>query len=286
MSWADFAATQAPAPAPTTHVDQPTEAYTVAPWQQVSTGSTIAAAQADYQDQHNEPTSAIDSLFGDHQFQEYEELGVLKSVQQTAAPGSRAEAREPRAPLATSQKALMGVAGGLIGVLVLIGLFFLGERLGVASAASPTGSSTAGAKSTPTSAGNGGPASPGVQLWSALQGGECIKPFSSAWAVTFTVVSCTADHDAQMVFKGRLSTTDDTGYPSTSELQTQLTALCSAPTAINYKAAQSVTDLQVSFSYPPTAQSWISGNRTYYCFVDRASGGSLPGDLSAQTSGS
>ena len=83
----------------------------------------------------------------------------------------------------------------------------------------------------------------------------------------------------QMVFKGTLSDTDDTGYPSASEFQTQLTALCSAPTAINYKAAAAVTDLQVSFSYPPTSASWIGGDRTYYCFVDRVSGDSLPGDL-------
>lgn len=294
MSWADFAATQAPsapapsaptpAAAPSTSVDQPTEAYTVAPWQPAQTGAA-ASAVADYHDQHNEPTSAIDSLFGDHQFQEYEEVGVLKGSQAPALPGSRADAREPRAPLATSQKALMGVAGGLIGVLILIGLFFLGERLGAANAASPTGSATAGSKSTPTSAGSGGPAAPGVQPWTALQGGECIQPFTSAWAVTFTVVSCTNDHDAQMVFKGKLSSSDDPGYPTTSQFQTQLTQLCSAPTAINYKAAAAVTDMQVSFSYPPTAQSWINGDRTYYCFIDRVSGGTLPGDLSVPASG-
>lgn len=285
MSWTDFAATQAPASAPPAHVDQPTEAYTVAPWQPTPTASTVAAAQADYHDGHNPPTSAIDSLFGDHQFQEYEDLGVLKAAQTPTGPGTRSEAREPRAPLANSQKALMGIAGGLIGVLLLIGLFFLGEHLGAATAATPTASTTTGAKSTPTSAGSGGPAAPGVQQWSALQGGECIQPFSSAWAVTFTVVACTKDHDAEMVFKGRLSNADDTGYPSTTQFQTQLTALCSAPTAINYKAAASITDLQVSFSYPPSAQNWISGNRTYYCFVDRASGGTLPGDLSVQPSG-
>jgi hypothetical protein len=291
MSWADFAATQAPltqspaAPPPAaTTVDQPTQAYTVAPWHPAQAGAA-ASAVSDYRDQHDEPTSAIDSLFGDHQFQEYEEVGVLKGAQAPILPGSRAEAREPRAPLATSQKALMGIAGGLIGVLVLIGLFFLGERLGAASAASPTSSSTSGAKSTPTSAGSGGPAAPGVQPWTALQGGECIQPFTSAWAVSFTVVNCTSDHDAQMVFKGRLSSSDNPGYPTTSQFQTELTQLCSAPTAINYKAAAAVTDLQVSFSYPPTAQSWIDGDRTYYCFVDRVSGGTLPGDLSVPTSG-
>lgn len=282
LSWSEFAATQAPEAPPSTPLDQPTQAFTVPAWQPTHTAST---AHDDYVDHSAAPTSAIDSLFGDHQFQEYEEVGVLKAVQTPPVAGSRSAARPPRAPLATSQKALMGVACGLIAVLLLIALFFIGEHLGAASAAAQITSSTTGSKSTPTPAGNGGPAAPGVQQWSALQGGECIQPFSSAWAVTFTVVACTDNHDAQMVFKGRLSDTDDTGYPSASDFQTQLTALCSAPTAINYKAAASVTDLQVSFSYPPTSASWIGGDRTYYCFVDRVSGDSLPGDLSVPSSG-
>jgi hypothetical protein len=282
LSWGEFAATQNPPTPPPAADGQPTQAYTVQPWDSTPSASLPAAAVAhdDYHDQHHEPTSAIDSLFGDHQFQDYEEVGVLKTVQTPPITGSRASAREPRAPLATSQKALMGVAVGLIGVLMLIGLFFIGEHLGAASAATPSSSTTPGSTTTPTPAGSGGPASPGVQQWSALQGGECIQPFSSAWAVTFTVVTCSDNHDAQMVFKGKLSDADNTGYPTTSQLQTELTALCSAPTAINYTAAASVTDLQVSFSYPPSASRWIAGDRTYYCFVDRASGGALPGDLS------
>jgi hypothetical protein len=285
MSWTDFASTQSPPPSPSTSVDQPTQAFTVPPWQPTSSEALAPSAHDDYHDQLHPPTSAIDSLFGDHQFQEYEEVGVLKAVQAPPVAGSRASAREPRAPLSSTQKTLMGVAGGLIAVLLLFALFLVGRQVGAANAAAQIAASTTGTKKTPTSAGNGGLAAPGVQQWSALQGGECIQPFSSAWAVTFTVVSCTDNHDAQMVFKGRLSDADDTAYPSTSDFQTQLTALCSAPTAIDYKAASAVTDLQVSFSYPPSSASWISGNRTYYCFVDRASGGALPGDLSVHTSG-
>ena len=83
-----------------------------------------------------------------------------------------------------------------------------------------------------------------------------------------------------MVFKGTLPDAADTKYPTATDFQKEITPLCTAPTAINYTAAVSVTDLQVSFSYPPTTAKWLSGDRTYYCFVDRVSGGNLPGDLS------
>ena len=293
LSWDEFAATQS---APTSEwVGQPTEAYTVQPVEAYTVQPTEAYTPPLWQQEssssgtpEDEPTSAIDSLFGDHQFQNYEEIGLLDTVKSgvPAAPTSASESveREPRAPLTSAQKALMGVAGGLILVLILIGMFFIGQHIGSASAAAPTSASKGASTNTPTPAGSGGPASPGVQEWSALQGGECIQPFSSAWAATFTVVSCSSDHDAQMVFKGKLPDSADTGYPSASQFQTELTGLCSAPTAINYTAAAAVTDLQISFSYPPSQSKWIAGDRTYYCFIDRQSGGNLPGDLSVPSS--
>jgi hypothetical protein len=282
LSWDQFASTQqAPTAAPPP-VDQPTEAYTVQPWQPASVTSPAAPATTPIADHSSEPTSAIDSLFGDHQFQDYEEVGVLGVIQvppSTTAPGEL-DPSEPRAPLPTTQKVLMGVAGGLIAVLILIGAFFLGEHLGTAAAAPAAAKSKSAASATPTPAGTGGPVAPGVQQWTALQGGECIQPFSSAWAATFTVVPCTTDHDAQMVFKGKLPDSTETKYPTPLAFQKELTPLCSDSTAINYTAAAAVTDLQVSFSYPPNTAAWLHGDRTYYCFVDRVSGGNLPGDLS------
>jgi Septum formation len=292
LSWDEFAATQqsptprASAPADEgqpTAVDQPTEQYTVQPWQPAPRPDPPTSPFAeDRADAPGDPTSALDSLFAEHQFQPYEEVGVLGAVQAPApvADDFLPPDRPPRAPLTTTQKFLMGVAGGLIAVLILIAMFFVGERIGSASAATPATSSTSGSTTVPKPAGTGGPAAPGNQLWSALQGGECIQSFSSAWAVTFAVVGCSANHDAEMVFKGTLPDAADTSYPSNTEFQTEITPLCSAPTAINYSAAAAVTDLQVSFSYPPSASKWIAGDRTYYCFVDRQSGGNLPGDLS------
>ena len=288
LSWNDFASTQQAAPqaAPPSSIEQPTEAYTVLPWQPAAATPPVAPPTTPITDHPAEPTSAIDSLFGDHQFQDYEEVGVLKTIQVPPASTvpDEADLAEPRAPLPTSQKVLMGVAGGLIAALILVGLFFLGEHLGSATPAAAASKGTNAPSATPTQAGTGGPAAPGVQQWNALQGGECIQPFSSAWAVTFKVVPCTADHDAEMVFKGTLPDSSQTKYPTASQFQQEITPLCSDSTAINYAAAASVTDLQVSFSYPPNTASWLSGDRTYYCFVDRVSGGNLPGDLAVPRS--
>jgi hypothetical protein len=287
LSWDEFASTQQPGtqqlgaalPVPGAPLEQPTEAYTVQPW---LPAAATSPAVPPHPGEPAESTSAIDSLFGDHRFQDYEEVGVLKTIQvPPSAPADESPAyREPREPLPRSQKVLLSIAGGLIAALILVGLYFFGQHLGAASAVQPTTASTGAASGTPTPAGTGGPAAPGVRQWTALQGGECIQPFTSAWALTFTVVECTADHDAQMVFKGKLPDDSSVKYPSSASFQKEITPLCSASTAINYAAAASVTDLQISFSYPPTTADWLSGDRTYYCFVDRVSGGNLPGDLS------
>jgi hypothetical protein len=288
LSWDEFASTQqAQQAAP---AEQPTEAYTVQPWQPAAESSPVAPPTTalfdqptdSTSDQRADPTSAIDSLFGDHQFQAYEEVGVLGAIQvppASTAP-SEPDLAAPREPLPTTQKVLMGVAAGLIAALILVGLFFLGEHLGSAAPSTTASKGTNAPSATPTPAGTGGPAAPGVRQWTSLQGGECIQPFTSAWAVNFTVVSCTADHDAEMVFKGTLPDTSEAKYPTASEFQKEITPLCSDSTAINYAVAGTITDLQISFSYPPNTASWLSGDRTYYCFVDRVSGGNLPGDLS------
>jgi hypothetical protein len=299
FTWVDFAATQAPAqqatqppvlpPAQSVFPgEQPTEAYTVQPWEPTQPAAYLAAAQPGVTqggtDEPQDPTSAIDALFGDQQFQEYEEVGVLKTIQ--TIPGSDtvdSPPKPPRDPITPQQRVLLIVAGALVAVLALVALFFAGTKIGSAQAA-PTPAATAGAPSSaPTSAATGGTAAPGVQPWTALQGGECIQPFTSPWVATFTVVDCTVDHQGEMVFKGTLPDVAGAPYPNGATFATEITPLCSASTAINYTAASAVTDLQVSFSYPANSSEWASGDRTYYCFVNRSSGGNLPGDLSVTT---
>jgi hypothetical protein len=301
-------------------VGQPTAAYTVQPWDPENTSTASPATQpmssaelfgtemlttpmlttpafgasspppADpdaVAERAAAPTSAIDSLFADNKFAEYEELGVLQTISppptsldgRPVAPSAPAAPVE-HAPITTTQRTLMFVAAGLIAVIALVALFFLGQRLAATSAdqAIPP-ASTGAATPAPPPAQVNGLAAPGVHPFAALQGGECLQPFTTAWAATYTVVNCAAGHSGQLVFKGKLPDAATAAYPTGAQFKTEITPLCSAPTAINYGAAKAVTDLQISFSYPATAQAWNGGDRTYYCFVNRSGGGGLPGDL-------
>jgi hypothetical protein len=307
-------------------VDQPTAAFTVPPWEPATASAappvvqqppvqqpvapqqqppqptvpqqpviplqpTVAFPKAET-DEPRDPTSALDSLFGDNQFQEYEDLGVLQTITPPAAsspatsfggtPFAAAGAYAPpvaaeRAPITKTQRTLMIVAGALIALIALVALFFLGQRLGQQSAqpvGAPTGNAT-----TPAKAPSNGLAAPGVQSFSALQGGECLQPFTSAWSATYTVVDCGSSHVGQLVFKGTLPDASGTPYPTGSQFKTEITPLCTSTSAIDYSVAKSVSDLQISFSYPSSAKDWDGGNRTYYCFVNRASGDPLPDNL-------
>jgi hypothetical protein len=308
MSWQDVAAVQRPAASaqppksadPEGYVGQATEAYVVQPWDpfedaklpaHAAPAAPVSATPADDLPSadsfagSDDPTSALDSLFGENQFHEYEEIGVRQAIAPlVGAPPPQTDADPAvRAPFSQTQKILVWVAAALVAVLALIALFLLGQRLGAATAApSPVTVPTGAASSTPVPAATGVPAAVGTQAWTALNGGECIKPFTSAWAATFTVVDCGGSHAAQMLFKGTLPDAAGSAYPTGSQFKTEITPLCSAATVINYNAAKAVNDLQVSFSYPAASNLWDANDRTYYCFVNRKSGGDLPGDLSVK----
>ncbi|WP_213815361.1 septum formation family protein [Glaciihabitans sp. dw_435] len=230
-----------------------------------------------------ENTSAIDSLFGEGHFVEYEDQSLLPSIAPLVAP-----LREPKKILQTppggglshSQKVLLWVAGVLVAVLAIIALFLLGTRIGQrAEVAAPTPTPTS--TPTPTAApADGAPAvAPGIYGWQALAGGECLQPFTSVWAETFTVVDCTTDHTGQLIARGQLPDASGAAYPGAPALQASIAKTCSTPTVLNFEALQTVADTQVTASFPPTEESWNSGDRWYYCFVSRKGGGLLPGDL-------
>lgn len=253
-----------------------------------------------------EPTSAIDSLFGESEFQEYEEIGLLATV--AAGPGASvpaaeptkattdpaattdqgAETREPRAPLTSTQRIALYSGAIVVAVLAIVALFLIGQKIGASHvSAAPTTAPTSRPTSTtaPSTLADTGPVAPGVHAWDTLRGGECIQPFSSPWQVSFTTVDCTKDHAAQLLLKGTLPDAKGSKYPSASAMQAEITPLCSAPTVMNYSAAGAVTDAQLAMSYPATEADWNKGDRTFYCFVTRASGGTLPGSLAAAPAG-
>ena len=235
-----------------------------------------------------DPNTPIDSLFGESSFQDYDE-SLLAGVPATVLP-KRGGPRPPRGaggPLPRNQRILIIVAGALVGVLLLVVLFFLGTRLHSAFAAAPTPTPTATKKTptpTPTPAPTG-MAAPGIHKWSDLRGGECIAPFTTVWAETFTVVDCATPHQAQMVHRGTFPATaaaastatpaptgTPSSYPGVPALQAQINLLCTAPGVIDLSVAGGYTDIQFQGAYAASAKEWDAGQHDYFCFVTRSSG--------------
>ena len=226
------------------------------------------------------PQSPIDDLFGDTKFQDYEGEPLItgpppSDPQSPAAPAARA-------PMPRGVKILLWVAGGLVALLALLALFMLGQRL--ASAPAPAPSPTATTSSTPTATPSpvalpAGPVAPGEYAWDELLGGECLAPYESAWQERYTVVDCGTPHPAQMVFRGQFDDAADAPYPGFDELGKRIGLLCTAPTVINYQVAGTAQDIQVAASFAVDAADWDGGNRTYFCFANRASGAELTASI-------
>jgi hypothetical protein len=180
----------------------------------------------------------------------------------------------------TAVRMLLWLILGLLGVAVLVALFYLGQKLvgGAAPVAAPNATATATPKTTPAptptpapTAEATGPQAVGVHAWDTLGGGECLQPYTSPWEQTFTVVDCAAPHAAQLVYRGVFAGDAGTAFPGEAALAAQINALCSAPGVIDLAVAGALPDLQLQGSYPITAEQWTSGPRHYYCFVSRSS---------------
>jgi hypothetical protein len=214
--------------------------------------------------------SAIDSLFGDTNFQDFSDEPMIAPLPPRAPAGADSE-KPPRGPIPRVQKTLMRVAGGLLAVLMLVALFMLGTRLSAVLAPQPEASPTR--TPAPTLAIlPPGPVDPGKHQWDELLGGECLDPFESAWQDTYVVVDCAEPHPAQMVVRGTFDDRKSALYPGLDELQSRINLLCTAPTVIDYAAAGSAQDIQVAASFAADADEWKKGNRSYFCFVNRSTG--------------
>ncbi|SMH49768.1 hypothetical protein SAMN06295885_3408 [Rathayibacter oskolensis] len=126
-----------------------------------------------------------------------------------------------------------------------------------------------------------GPLPAGTWAWSALLGGECLQPFDSVWAEEFTVVDCATAHSGEMVDTGTLT---DATFPGQEALAASVASLCQATGVVDVTGAGAYGDVQVSGSFPVTQEQWDAGERSYYCFVDRAGGGELLGSLDGMPS--
>jgi len=228
--------------------------------------------------------AGLDALFGESQFREYD-TGVLSSDESpfAARPASAEPGSESAAPagISRTQRILISVAGGLVALLALVALFFVGTRLPALFAHKPpVALSSPSASPTPSSTAHAvGPVANGVHAWGELLGGECLNPFTNPWAEKFTVVDCATPHPAQMVFRGTFDTKADPTFPGADKLQTQISLLCAAPGVINLAAAGAYSDAQVQGSYAVTEQEWADGEHDYFCFVSRKSGQPLTGSV-------
>ena len=228
--------------------------------------------------------TALDALFGESQFREYD-TGVLSSDESpfVAKPVSGEPGWESTTPagISRAQRILLSVAGGLVALLALVALFFVGTRLpGVFAHKAPVASASPSSSPTPTSTAKPvGPVANGVHAWSDLLGGECLNPFTNPWAEKFTVVDCATPHPAQMVFRGTFDTKTDPTFPGADKLQAQMSLLCAAPGVIDLAAAGAYSDAQVQGSYPVTEDEWAQGEHDYFCFVSRKSGQPLTGSV-------
>ena len=214
--------------------------------------------------------SAIDSLFGEGQFKEYDD-----SALPTEGLGSRASSRprEPREPMGRTQKTLLIVVGGLVGALILIGVFILGTRMpGILPKPEAKPAVTAPDKEPVAAPPRVGPVAPGTYAWNELLGTECIEPFGSPWDEEFTVVDCTTPHSAQLVSRGIFGDEPYVKYPEAEVLQSRMNLSCTAPTRVDYAAAGALSDIAVTAAYPASAEQWDSGERQYFCFLTRSSG--------------
>ncbi|WP_139415926.1 hypothetical protein [Agromyces laixinhei] len=189
----------------------------------------------------------------------------------------------PGAPRRTTRttRTLIWVAGGLVLLLVLAGLYFFGTQLagggggaGATGDGSPSASASEAAVPAPT-----GPQPAGVHAWDTLFGGECIEPFESVWAEEFTVVDCAAPHAAQLVYRGTLPGDAAAPFPGEAALAEQMPALCRAAGVFEPTLVAGIPDMQVQGSFPVTEEQWAEGQRSYYCFANRAGGEPLTGPI-------
>jgi hypothetical protein len=274
---AEPAATQPPASQP-----EPTERLVASEL----AATELLGASAIAQDSGT--TSALESLFGEENFRDYEAEPASSQAPFARArtPEAVPEAAPHRGEISRAQKVLLGVAGGVVALLALVALFLLGTRLPdlIGPAAAPLPSTSPSPSPSPSATALPvGPVEPGVWAWDELLGGECLDDFDDPWAEEFTVVDCADPHPAQLVYRGVFppsaeGVTDDP-FPGTEALQGQLALLCSAPGVLDLAAAGQYTDVQFLGSYPATSEQWDAGDRSYYCFVNRSSGEPLTGSL-------
>ena len=210
--------------------------------------------------------------------------GAGSALPRNAAPRGHVDAGAGGSPgtLGKRPRILLWIAGAIVAVLALIGLFLLGTRLPDLLAPAPVVTPTPTPTPTPTETVEPvGPVEPGEYRWDDLLGGKCLDPYMDAWQDEYTVVDCAEAHGGQLIARVTydLGAEDDAPYPGREELSAPLYLACTDPAVLDRAAADAYDDLAVQSAYPVTAEQWDEGYREYSCFVSRSSGEPLTGSL-------
>jgi hypothetical protein len=192
-------------------------------------------------------------------------------------PRDSKPARESKtADDANLRQRLLLIVGGIVVVIVSIGAFLAGQLV-----ASPAAAPTPDVTEAPAALTTAQP--PGDYAFSELFGGECLDPFDTPWASTFTVVDCATPHPAQLVYAGDLAVDGPySSYPGDDGIGSAAMAECSRKGVLNLKTAKNYSDLLVSAAYPVSSEVWDSGDTRYYCFVTLSSGVPIDGNLAGK----
>lgn len=226
---------------------------------------------------------ALEAVFADDNFREYAPEPLLVSPTPVVPQAGIRASGPDRAP-----RPLLWLAGSLAAVLVLIGLFFLGTRIPEWTAAEPEPTPTVEPTPEPEpepepdpleGVPDGVPLPAGDWEWSLLRGGECIEPWVSPWEEQFTVVDCAEPHAAQLILRNPIADAPEE-FPGIEAIASPLSLVCSSPQVLDYTLAAAYDDVQIQTAYPVTAEEWDTGYRDFFCFISRAGGGALEGDLS------
>jgi hypothetical protein len=201
----------------------------------------------------------------------------IESSPVSPQPAMSRPTREPKpADQTKSRQSLVLIFGGIFVVIAAIGAFIAGGFV-----ASPTAAPLTEVTDGPVAPTTAQP--PGEYNFSELVGGECLDPFDTAWASTFTVVDCATPHTAQLVYAGDLAIDGSyLSYPGDDSTGNAAMAECSRKGVLNMAAAKPFSDLLVSAAYPISAEVWDSGDTRYYCFVSLSSGDLIGVDLAGK----
>ena len=247
-----------------------------------------------------EEGGALDELFGNGSFREYDEPliptaprstgrdiataaagagGVGTGGAGTGGDGTMPNHATPRAPIGRAQKTLLWVAGSLVAALALVLIFFAGTRIPLLLGSAPGAEPTPPPTPTPTPTLTERPVGPveaGDYRWDALWGGECLEPFGDAWQDEYTVVDCAAPHSGQLADRAPFPWPEGSDvhgpFPGQEALAAQISLLCSRPGVLDLVAAAPFTDIQVQGAYAVTEEQWNEGMNDFFCFVSRSSG--------------